>query len=83
MRPHMNDDQFTKLFTYMERRFDQVEKAHAELKTDIHRVYDLLDKTSRNRKPTSKSVLVMNRQLDRHETWIKQAAPRIGLGYDH
>lgn len=41
----MKDDQFTKLFRYMEKRFDEIDK-HLDIvatKDDISKVYDILD----------------------------------------
>ena len=41
----MKDDQFTKLFRYMKKRFDEIDK-HLDIvatKGDISKVYDILD----------------------------------------
>ncbi|MBB1563440.1 hypothetical protein HG436_003495 [Candidatus Saccharibacteria bacterium] len=41
----MKDDQFTKLFRYMKKRFDEIDK-HLDIvatKDDISKVYDILD----------------------------------------
>ena len=41
----MKDDQFTKLFRYTEKRFDEIDK-HLDIvatKDDISKVYDILD----------------------------------------
>ena len=41
----MKDDQFTKLFRYMEKRFDEIDKRLDTMATkdDISKVYDILD----------------------------------------
>ena len=41
----MKDDQFTKLFRYMEKRFDEIDKRLDTMvtKDDISKVYDILD----------------------------------------
>lgn len=44
----MKDDQFTKLFRYMEKRFDEIDKRLDIMATkdDISKVYDILDQNT-------------------------------------
>ena len=54
----MKDDQFTKLFRYMEKRFDEIDK-HLDIvatKDDISKVYDILDQHTTNQSRAAHSV---------------------------
>lgn len=82
----MSDEQFTKLFMYMEKRFGELEgkleTTRSELKADINRVYNLLDKNIKQQETDEQERLVMSHQLSRHEAWIEKAAPKLGVSYD-
>jgi hypothetical protein len=72
----MSDDQFTKLFKYMQ---DEFAKIHAELDTKASRaqvdtVYELLDHDLKQRERDEQERLAMGHQLDRHEGWITRLA---------
>ena len=72
----MSDDQFTKLFKYMQGEFGQIRAklsgVRTELKRDINRIYGLLDDNIKQQETDEQERLATNRQLDRHEGWIKQ-----------
>lgn len=74
----MSDDQFTRLFVYMEKRFDEVDRRHnelrTELKSDIDRVYGLLDTYIKRQEVYDQERLMIIRQLHRYDTWIEQAS---------
>lgn len=44
----MSDDQFTKLFNYIQQIDIKFEHKFDELKSDIHRVYNLVDKQAKH-----------------------------------
>jgi len=78
----MSDDQFTKLFKYVERRFDEVE-ARLDARFDkqdarIDSILGALDAIAKNQEIEEHERLAMSHQLDRHERWIKQVARDAG-----
>ena len=76
----MNDEQFTKLYKYMTKRFDELE-ASLDTKADrnqVDRLYTLLDQHVTRQEVDDQERLAMTSQLDRHEGWIKQVAGKTG-----
>ena len=68
----MNDDQFAKLFKYMQ---DEFAALHKELETkadrrQVERVYNLVDKQTKQQEIDEHERLAMKEQLERHEDWI-------------
>jgi hypothetical protein len=84
LRRVMSDDQFAKLFKYMEKRFGVIEKK-LDQKADrvqVDRIYALLDEDLQRRETDDQERTFMNHQLDRHEGWIARAAKRLGVSYE-
>ena len=74
----MPDDQFTKLFQNMTKRFDTVE-AKLDDKADRAQVAQLLvaiDRLAAGLETDETERGAMAQQLDRHEGWITQLADR-------
>jgi hypothetical protein len=76
----MSDDQFTKLFKYMQENFAQV---RAEMNTeftkvreDIDLLYRLVDADLKQRETDEQERLIMGHQLTRHEQWFDQLAKK-------
>lgn len=69
--PH-KDDQFTKLFKYLERRFGALEAQLADKadKADMACIYEALDTILTQQKIEEHERLAMRRQLERHERRI-------------
>lgn len=76
----MSQDEFTKLFSYMQKHFEKIE---AELKTkaDAERMYITLDAILKNQETGEQERLAANSQLNRHERWIKKAANKLKISY--
>ena len=77
----MREDEFTKLFKYMEKRFDRIDKvleAKAD-KTDIERIFSALDTMAKRQEINDDERLVMGHQLDRLDAWVHQLADKIGV----
>lgn len=79
----MNDDQFTRLFKYMQREFGAVraelEAFRAETGHRFDHVYVVLDTILKRQENYEQERLATYRQLDRHEGWIKQLASKSKL----
>jgi hypothetical protein len=76
----MSEDQFTKLFKYMQDQFKQVnqkldDKASA---SDMQMVLNLLDSIVKRQEISDDERLVMGHQLDRLDRWTHELAKKIG-----
>ncbi len=78
----MSDDQFTKLFKYMQERFDVLE-AKVDSKADGERTYSLLDGIAKRLDIEEDERAAMKSQLNRHDGWIQQLAAKVGLRLSH
>ncbi len=77
----MNADEFTKLFRYMEERFDRIDKAleNKAEKLDVERILGALDALAKRQEIDEEERLVMGHQLERHDRWVHQLADKIGV----
>lgn len=82
----MSEDQFTKLFKYMQSEFGKIRTdiaaVHSELKADINRVYNLVDADTKAKETDEQERLAMGSQLGRHDAWIQDAAKQLKIKYD-
>lgn len=72
----MSEDQFARLYAYIQREFTQINKK-LDQKADKERleaVYNLLDTYIKKPEIDEQERLLMSRQLSRHEGWIQQLA---------
>lgn len=79
----MSEDQFTKLFNYMQERFDNVDVKFDDVYKRLDEINNHLDKLAVKADTDDTERLVMARQLDRHLEWIEEAGKKIGLQYKH
>ena len=85
---YMNDqDQWTKLYHYLDKRFADVHTEIAELRMELTEKVDqantALDSLAKASEADELERLAMNQQLDRHERWHHQTADKLGLQLDH
>ena len=88
LKEHMNDqDQWTKLYHYLDKLFADVHTEIAELRVELNDKVDqantALDGLAKASEADELERLAMNQQLDRHERWHHQAADKLGLQLDH
>jgi 7,8-dihydro-6-hydroxymethylpterin-pyrophosphokinase len=76
----MSTDEFTKLFKYMTKRFDKIEKTLEQKadKVDLNRTLDMLDSVIRRQEISDQERLVMGHQTERMERWSRELAGKIG-----
>ena len=70
----MSDDQFTKLFKYMQQIERDMHDGFARVDQNFDRVYGLLDTHIKQMETLGQEQLVIGHQLTRHEKWIDQLA---------
>lgn len=75
----MKDDEFTKLFAYMERKFSDIETALADKadKSDVTRVLDALDGIRGVVEDAEVERTAHSAQLTRHDETISDLGERV------
>jgi hypothetical protein len=79
----MSDDQFTKLFKYMERRFDEIGGRIDRLGHRLSSLEGLIDTVVKRQEIDEHERAVIIHQLDRHDRWHHQAADKLGMKLDY
>jgi len=74
----MSHDEYTKLFIYMEKRFDKLETAMATKadKADISRIYGAIDAFLKRFDTIEAEQAALAHQVNRHERWHHQIADK-------
>lgn len=77
----MSQDEFTRLFRYMEERFDRIDQAleGGADKKDVERILDALDAYAKRQEIDEDERLVMAHQLERLDKWVHELADKIGV----
>lgn len=75
----MNSEEFDKLFKYMEKRFDSVEKNFEMVRADIRENSLALGELAGQIRDYHEEMLMMGRKVDRLERWIHQIAKETGV----
>ena len=77
----MKDDQFTKLFRYMEKRFDEIDKRLDTMATkdDISKVYDILDQHTAMLEDLTAETAALKFSDDRQTRQIEYIARQTGV----
>jgi hypothetical protein len=70
----MSDDQFTKLFKYMQREFKLVRRDIADVKDSINIYASAVDAFAKRTEIYHQEMLVLNHQVERHDGWIHHVA---------
>lgn len=77
----MKDDQFTKLFRYMEKRFDEIDK-HLDIvatKDDISKVYNILDQHTAMLEDLTAETAALKSSDNRQTRQIEYIARQTGV----
>ncbi len=75
----MSDDQFTKLFKYMQTEFKAVRSEIATVNTKIDGVQGTLDALAKQILDLNQEHLMLAHKVDRVETWVQQIAQETGV----
>ena len=77
----MKDDQFTKLFRYMEKRFDEIDKRLDTMvtKDDISKVYDILDQHTAMLEDLTAETAALKSSDNRQTRQIEYIAKQTGV----
>lgn len=75
----MQEDQFTKLFTYMQDEFANLREEINHVRSDVQRVYGVVDAIKKEKETDHQERLMMTHQVDRHQDWIEQLAKKTDV----
>lgn len=78
----MNDDQFTKLFKYMEKRFDAVDKRFEDVDARFDRLETIIDGYAAKLDTYAQEMAAMQFKLNRLEKYIEVIAEKTGVNLD-
>jgi archaellum component FlaC len=75
----MSEDQFTKLFKYIESRFSDMDKRFDGVHQDIDGLRNAVDSFAKQALDLQQEFIMLSRKVDRMETWIQQIAKKTGV----
>ena len=75
----MSDDQFTKLFKYMQQEFSAVRGDIAGLKQDVNVYAGAVDAFAKQSETYMQEMLALSHKVDRLERWIMKIAEETGV----
>ena len=77
----MSQDEFTKLFTYMQKEFKSINERldNTASKQDLNRLVDVVDAYAKQADTYMQEMLALSHKVDRLERWINQIAEQTGV----
>lgn len=75
----MSEDQFTKLFKYMEKRFDEVDRRFEETNRQINDVGGAVAELAAQVRDYHNETILLSRHVDKLTEAIKQIAAETGI----
>ncbi len=75
----MAQDEFTKLFTHMNQRFDAVDKRFDEQNGKIDEILASISNLAGDLKTYHEELLALGHKVDRLERWILEVANKTGV----
>lgn len=77
--PTMSDDQFTKLFKYMQQEFAAVRSDISDVKNSVDSYANAVDAFSKRTETYMQEMLALGHKVDRLEQWILKVAEATGV----
>lgn len=75
----MTHDEFTKLFNYMQERFDKVDKRFEAAEKDRANIRGAITELGGQLKDYHQELLMLSHKVDRMERWIHEIAQKTGV----
>jgi hypothetical protein len=75
----MSQDEFTKLFKYIERRFNQVDQRFDKVDEEIGDLKLAVGELAGQIKDYHQEMVMLARKVDRMERWIHEIAKQTGI----
>jgi len=70
----MSEDQFTKLFKYMQREFTSIRLEQTASKEELNNLLNAVDAYAKQTETYMQEMLALGHQVDRHDKWIHKIA---------
>ena len=79
----MSDDQFTKLFKYMEKRFNEVDARFDTTadRSQVDRLQVAVDRIASRLDTDDTERAALTSQIDRHEVVLRRVTKKLGMRY--
>lgn len=75
----MDSEQFDKLFKYIEKRFNEVDKNFELVRSDIRENREAIAELAGQIRDYHEEMIMLGRKVDRLERWIHQIAKETGV----
>lgn len=75
----MSEDEFTRLFKYLQEEFKSVREEIAEAKESVNTYANAVDAYAKQTETYMHEMLALGHQVDRHERWILKTATTTGV----
>ncbi len=75
----MSEDQFNKLFKYMQKEFKSMHEEISEVKGDVFRYSNAVDAFAKQSETYMQEMLALGHKVDRLEQWILKVAEATGV----
>ena len=81
----MSQDEFTKLFKYVEKRFDKIDNKLEDTatKTELNNLINTVDGLAKLITDNNQEMLMMGHKVDRSESRINQIAAKTGVQLEY
>ena len=79
----MSEDEFTKLFKYVEKRFNAVDKQFEQNQAEHREMMAAIAELGGQIKDYHQEFIMLGRKVDRLERWISQIAQETGVKLDY
>lgn len=79
----MSQDEFTRLFKYMEMRFDKIDALFEENKQEHIQIRAAIVELGGHLKDYHQELLLLAHKVDRLERWIQQVAQQTGVKLEY
>ena len=75
----MSEEDFTKIYHYMQKEFTSVHKEIAEVKSNVNTYANAIDAYAKQAETYMQEMLALAHKVDRLEQWIMKVAEATGV----
>lgn len=75
----MSQDEFTKLFKYMQKEFKNIDKRFDDQSNSINELRNDVDGYAKQAETYMQEMLAISHKMDRLERWINEIAEKTGV----
>jgi|WetSurMetagenome_2_1015567.scaffolds.fasta_scaffold960346_2 hypothetical protein len=75
----MSQDEFTRLFQYMQQKFDAIDNQFEQVNNKVNRLTNTVDAYAKKVDDYSLETAMLSHRANRHEGWINQISVETGV----